>query len=209
MSHTVVLFLALFLTANANAATYRIFGEGSPRGSFETIVLDLVVEPESEEIDPNGGLPQITYQNLVLTGEIGGNTIGGTQLDQEITFYDFQRGDLRQGSDEGFLADVRFSSDTFVSTIQIALYDRYSQDIWQLNESGDMLTAAVANSILSRTGNVGVINISFGGTPFRYQITNIGEVPLPATAWLFLSAMGAGFGLRRLGRDRRRLHSLD
>lgn len=193
-----ILLLFVFVAAtNVNAATYRIFGSGDPRGFSENIVLNLVVEPESEEITAIGGLPQITYQNVLLTGEINGNAIGGAQRDQEITFYDWQRGNVRQGSDEGFFADVRFSG-TFVSTIQIGLYERFSEDIWQLNESGDLLTAAVANSILSREGNVGVINISFGGTPFRYQITNIGEVPLPAAAWLFLSVLGAGFGLRRL-----------
>lgn len=201
MSRLVSVLFVLLISANVQAATYRIFGEGTgPRGVFETIVFDLTVEPGSEEIEPVG-LPQITYQNIMLTGEIGGNEIQGTQSAEQITYYDYQVGDTTLGFTEGFFADVRFSG-TFVATIQIALYDYTDQDIWQLTESGDLFTADVANAILSGDGNESLLRISYGGTPFEYQITNIGQVPLPAAAWLFLSALGAGFGMRWVKRKR-------
>jgi hypothetical protein len=90
MSHTVVLFLALFLTANANAATYRIFGEGSPERELRNYCLGLgggagIRRDRSEWGPSSNHLSKPRFDR-----EIGGNTIGGTQLDQEITFYDFR-----------------------------------------------------------------------------------------------------------------------
>jgi hypothetical protein len=92
-------------------------------------------------------------------------------------------------------SDVTLTGATFASLASLG----FSSQVNSFNTSGDAALTVGLGGLVGNALLVGALNPA-DGTPDRFKIRQLATtvVPLPAGAWLFLSALGAMAGVRRL-----------